>query len=270
MSVTVHNVRTSNTGTTSASFTPIGLTEGDLMIVITAAANNASVITRHSGFSNIAGGITQTYGVSDLCYKVATAGDVSGGTFTFTSSSGNIIGVMYRISGHADPSLLKISLPATPPAIDNHVIIAKIGSDNDGTLSPYSGYSVTGGTSVTFTERFDGGDDAGLDISMGVADGSYQSASAITAISITDNSSLDDSDSFIVLIPAQANATASNALFQTSPVTFATLTGSTQEPGNDFFEVSPNFPEQSGVVNDKTVWSNSTKPTTSWTNTAKL
>jgi hypothetical protein len=264
MAIVVETVATTSLGGGTTITKPVGLVVGDLLLAVVADDQyNSNILVTPAGWTEL---FRETSGSNNyaevlVCYIVATSTETAASNFTFTNATG---GILYRISG-AVPSLISTGTGAVSSS-QSLVIAIGLSGDNDGDSATFSGYSVTGGASVSFTERFDS-TTGSLNTSLGVADGVYNSSSNITAFSVTAaGAPHDDNATFLIKIPASQNATATNALFQTSPDTFATLTGSTQAPNNDFKEISPEFSTQSASATNPTQWVNDSLPTTNWTN----
>lgn len=265
MAIAVQSVSTTAMGGGTTITKPSGLTVGDLLLGIVADTDSTSApLAAPAGWESFLYEITEpnNYGEVMVCYIVATSTETAASNFTFSNSKG---GILYRITG-AVPSLMSADIGGVV-GDQNLVIAIGITADNDSDSTSFDGYSVTGGASVSFTERYDSSTSSGIRLSLGVADGIYNSNDDITAFGAPPTSGgLDDVAAFLVKIPAIQNATASNALFQTTPVTFATLTGSTQEPENDFMDIVPEIFEQSATATNPTVWQNEDKPSTTWIN----
>lgn len=288
MAIVVETVSTQNWSTSNSQTItitkPTGLTEGDLMVATLYTVDERPVSTP-SGWTAIQG-VEMTQGYINQFRKVATAGDVSASNFTFTKSgdgSGTnyLAGVILRITGFsvdniengketdgkATDSALSTSVAftaTTTPTHNKSLAILAFMSANNGSQTSFSGYYTT--PSITFTEAFDNNANLGsIDPTSALAYGNYNSASQITEYGATLANAHRSVSGTLLLITAQQDATASNALLQTSPVTFATLTGSTQGATNDFIETSPELNPQSGRVNNQTPWTKTTKPTTNWT-----
>jgi hypothetical protein len=274
---------------------PTGLTAGDLMILFVTFVNSGGdrFIVTPNGWTLI-----QYYSYSGnrrsgAAYKkIATSGDVSAGstTVTFRESDGdprlveNNIYAMFAVTGAASGSEITLSeqdelgglgnvtfnfTTALTPIVDESLVFAAfIPFDfNLSTALTGSGYSLTPSSSMT--ERVDIGyrDGSSDGQSLMIATTEYSGRTQITSRSVTISETITSGiGSIIFLVNAPQSATATNAVFQTSPVTFATLTGSTQNATSDFTEISPDFPTQSGRGTTPTQWSNESKPSTDWSN----
>lgn len=260
MAIVVETLASTAMGGGSSITKPTGLTVGDLLLAIVADDQyDYDTLAAPAGWTTLG---RYTSGDADkfvevlVCYIVATSTETAASSFTFTNASG---GILYRISG-AVPSLMSEGVGSVYGS-QNLVIAIGASGDNDSDYATFSGYSVSGGASPTMTERFDSYNTAGFRESLGVADGIYNSSSDITSynVTITEVGGSDSLMTLLIKIPAAQNATASNALLQTSPVTFSPLTGSTQEPMSDFHEVSPTIFTQSGTATVPTIWTPITK-----------
>ena len=289
MAIVVESTTTNTvTGASSVTITkPTGLTEGDLMVAVLSMYSNTStdVINTASGWT-LAHLQSRAGGEVGVQYKYATADDVSASNFTFTATDVTVIfgGAILRVSGAAGSSpvffadgaedlindVSTFSLPISfTPTFDGCLFVMGFTLFGDAGTGSVSNYNVTG-SSLSWTELYDQTIDSGSDDEIIAGAYATQStASAITAFGATISLSKGDKVGTIVAFLPRVDATASNALLQTSPVTFTTLTGSTQTVNSDFREISPEFNSQSGRANNQTPWTNETKPTTTWTNTPK-
>lgn len=261
MAIVVESYQTTAMGGGSVITKPVGLVEGDLLLAVVADDQYLlDTLAAPAGWTTLFRANLETdsdYGEVMVCYIVATATEVAASNFTFTNSEG---GILYRISGAA-PLSMSSGVGAVTGA-QNLLILIGASADNDTDPAYFGGYSVTGGESPSFTERFDSYNPAGFRVSLGVADAIYNHTSDISAYNVTITpytDSLDDKNSYLIKIPASQSVTGSNALLQTTPVTFSPLTGSTQSPNNDYIETSPDFPNQSGVATVPSVWTTVTK-----------
>ena len=138
----------------------------------------------------------------------------------------------------------------------------------------YSGHSVTSGESnPSWTEVCDDtflwNSDLGRN-GLNVAYATSTSGSAITAFTCTATTdtlgSTDAWYSYFIVLAAPQSATATNAVFQTTPVHFSPLTGSTQNATIALHEPSPDFPAGTTIGTTPTQWANESPATTEWTN----
>jgi hypothetical protein len=269
---------------------PAGLAEGDLMIAFVGLWNpggNRYHITP-SGWTAVQVAVIDSYNRSLACYKkVASAGDAAASNFTFAFDDGNVdksTGAIYAITGAASGNEVTVSEADTSEIAANpvtfttaltpvvaeslvvcgwyvsHLSIASIMTASLPTLTP----------TTTLTENVDTGvrDGASDGVSLFCYSGNYAGVTPITSRSVTVSVTpdTDGQASIILLVNAPQSVTGTNAVFQTSPVTFATLTGSTQNATSDFIEISPDFLTQSGNGTTRTEWGNESKPSTNWQN----
>jgi hypothetical protein len=263
MAIVVESVSTNAMGTGGVLTKPTGLAVGDTMIAILASQAPAD-LAAPGGWSTVTSLDTPTYTKSRVFSKTASAGDVAASNFTFTGTDIKG-GILYRISGAA-LSLINVGT-GTPPGAESLVIIWGIAGDNDGTSTSFGGYAVTGGATPTFTERLDSSQSTGGSTSLGVADGVYSSAAAITAYSLSVGGGMDESTFTGLFIPALANATGTNVLLSVSPAIFTNAGVEVGGTGaNTLLDVSPAMFDQSGRGDQRTVWVNEPKPSTTWVN----
>lgn len=275
---------------------PSGVTSGDLLLIGAAGlfSNTPSV----SGFSTAASAfIDNPGGVADqgvyLLYRIADSSDVSASTYTIAMSGSNTLGAacMLRISGwttgnpvfssasgggNGDPVTTSgasgLSVPRPHPQM---LLILNAFLSNNSPISSatFSGYSITSSDSnPTWTEVTDVTvkTESGLyNVSFSLAYANSSNTSTITAyntnVSSDNSGGLDAIVSLLAVLVEPSSVTASNDLLQTSPVSFATLTGSTQEPNSDFQAISPEIFTQSAKAIGTTNWSAESKPSTTWT-----
>lgn len=271
MSVIVESVSTAAMAdSTSISIDkPTGLAVGDLMIAVVAGNDGGSTISIPTGWTSLLNNNTTTngFGWYRAAYKVADSSDVAASNFTFTNGDG---GVIYRLTGYATPSLITTGT-GTPNSPDNHLILFNIAADNGGRTVTFSGYSVTGGTSVTFTERYDDANTTGIRVSLGVADGQYASGSAITAFSATVSGGVDDDNDFLIIVPALVNATGTTALLEPTTTLFSEASVEVGGTGTyTLLEPATTFFTETSRGTQPTVWTNESEDSTTWTNESEL
>jgi hypothetical protein len=267
MAIAVETIATTAMGGGATITKPTGLAVGDLLLAIVADDQyDFDTLGTPAGWTTLFRNSTGSnkYGEILACYIVATSTETAASDFTFTNAEG---GILYRISGASATNMSQ----GTGAVIGTQNLVIVIGgsADNDSDGATFSGYSITGGASPSFTERFDSANAASFRSSLGIADAIYNSISNITGFSVTISpisDSLDDEYSTIIKIPAVLNASASNALYQTSPVAFATLTGSTQTATMNLLQTEPDVFEQSASGTNPTVWSAESEVSTTWTN----
>lgn len=126
--------------------------------------------------------------------------NITGWRFDWCSNSGVNMEIDYIQLGHYNN--VQVSTGGlTPKTFNNLVLLAGMSSDNDSDTCTFSGYSVTGGASPSFTENYDSnGIYSAYYGAMGVASGLYQSTSAITAFNVTADLTPDETSRFMVLI----------------------------------------------------------------------
>ena len=261
---------------------PSGVQVGDLLIGgfayyetgFAAAPNTPSgwtSIQSESGFEGY-----------NIFWRTATSDDVSASNYTFSATGGDFIaGFILRITGQVSGLEIADSEKDGNAAKTNTTIseTAAIAADTDESLAlmfvcgsyneampnsagiSYSAYNST--PSLSWTERIDtapnsnGGGDG---LSIAVATAVNSGTSNITQYGCTTSDVLGRQYFTVLLIlNSPQNATATNALFQTTPVTFATLTDSTAVATNDYIESSPDFLTQSGTATVPSVWTTVTK-----------
>lgn len=281
---------------------PVGVSSGDLLLIVASVKGAGSVTC--SGFTSAwSNYIDHPGGISDVgvtvLYRIADSSDVAASTYSVTSGAatdGSAV-AMLRISGwdagnpiyqssyggfynstNGTFSVTGLSLPRL-----SHQIAIMIMGSYDNADSDYYGTATnrtitSSDSNPTWTQVCDilgvTNNVNGLSAkSLNVAYATTTTSSTVTGFSF--NYAEFDADEeaggigVLLLLESPISQTVSNALLQTSPVTFATLTGSTQEPTNDFHEASPEFPNQSGKATAPTQWTSATKNTTTWTNTNK-
>jgi hypothetical protein len=265
---------------------PAGVSTGDLLLVLTTGSHTCTGFTA-----------TAITGDAVVLYRIADASDVSASNYTVTGPDSDNSGMaaMMRISGWvsgnpiyaydtltqtADASgtiaLGKSSLDILRPSSNAIMLFLNSFVAGAGALSntSYSGHSVTSGESnPSWTEICDDTYNANGSTSRGglnVAYATTTSTSAISAFTCTATTdTLGDQDtwySYFIVLAAPQSATATNAVFQTTPVYFSPLTGSTQTVTNALHESTPTLMSQSGRGTTPTQWANESPATTEWTN----
>jgi hypothetical protein len=269
-------------GTTVTIPKPSGLSVGDLMVATLGAVSGGSSIafSTLSGWSLASQGNGSDYATS-IQYKIADAGDVAASNFTFTcTSASHTCGAILRATGPrptsvlaeadadantaANSATLSFTAAGTPIVANSLVVMSLLGGTTDGT-GTISSYTTT--PSVMLTELLDTTVNTSTrDPIFGAAYGIYSGTDDITQYGATFSGSKEQHFGALAIFTPQVSATGSNALFQTTPVTFATLTGSTQSATNALHTGSPDLMSQSGVGTTPTQWVNETSATTEWTN----
>lgn len=263
MAIVVESVSTNAMGTGGVLTKPTGLAVGDLLLAIVVAENTANLASP-GGWTGLGSAYTATCAISNGFYKVADSGDVSASDFTFTGTDIRG-GILYRISGASITHAFAGT--GNPEGLESLVILWGVQGDNDGSSGSVAASSVTGGASVTFTARLNSSENTGISTAFGVGDGIYSSGDAITAFSVSFGGGMDESASQMIVIPAVANATGTNALLSVSPTLFNNAGVDVGGNGtNALLEVEPEFFDQSGNATSRTEWVNEPKPSTSWNN----
>lgn len=276
-----------NTDASSVTITkPTGLAVGDIMFAYVATFDTSvHTHTTPAGWTLVEAPVAAS-GRRRLSsfYKVADSGDVAASNFTFSFSASvdKLGGAIIRTSGGVTGGYLSdsfaveptsgttfnVSTSLTPASGESLVLTTFMPVDFEWTVTPTgTSYTLTPTTSMVEVVDVgirDGGDDG---FGLFIARGAYSSTSEITNYGFTSGENFTSAlMATVIVLYAPQNATATNALFETSPDTFATLTGSTQSPGNDFQAISPNIFTQSARANSPTAWTNDPKNTTDWTN----
>jgi hypothetical protein len=204
MAIAIQSTGSTTYGTSSVAIPkPTGLAVGDLMIAFISIGNSNGF--SYTGWTLVGSSLPIPGAEIVVLKKVATSGDVAASTFTFIcSNSPQLVGgIIYRITGANFNNIQFGEGALTPTVASNLVILCGGAGDNDSDYATFSGYSVTGGMSPTFTENFDTyGTNSANYASMGVASGLYTSSSTITAfnITITEVTSVDFTGKGMLLI----------------------------------------------------------------------
>lgn len=248
---------------------PTGLAVGDMLLAfVVQNAGSSATLSTPSGWTavlaNDQDSDTKTSGAAFA--KIADAGDVAASDFSFTTNNASsLMGVLYRISGHAGISSIANAVTYAPPGNSSLVFIFAYAGDNDGSSTSWSGYSITGGATPTFTERID--TSAVVNASIAVADGLYSSNSSITAFDVNGGAGMDGTRKRFLAIPSQEDGVGTNALLESEPEFFNNTGVDVGGNGtNALLEVQPEFFDQNGNATSRTVWVNEPKPSTSWNN----
>jgi hypothetical protein len=251
---------------------PSGLAVGDLMMAILAIQIGTDTsFTVPSGWTSYA---TSSHTGLKLTFltKLAESADVSASTFTFTKGNADsCVGALMRINNFGfidqtavtNKSSASVSLTGltgvTPTKINELLIMAVVGSAGSGTDPTYSSYAVAT-SNPTWTEIFD--------VSHGSATAGFACAVATRPeITATGNAS----------ITLDTYPTGGNYIVRL--ISLAPRVDSSSTPsaiGNAYFRVPPHIqpiknvsfsiPESTSTSRDKILWTNETKPTTTWTN----
>jgi hypothetical protein len=281
----------SNTNASSVVVTkPAGLAIGDLMIAYIGflhIGSSGQSVTTPSGWTQIQQ-INQNRLVLAAFSRIADSGDVAASNFTFNfsttvdQSGGSIIRLNNAIAvspvaasevdGNSGPGDAVVSFTAaSTPLSSNSLYLVGFALGATSIASAFTAATYTITPSIALAEAVDTsvqeGGSSGNAFGLAVAYGSASSSAQITEYGCTVNQTPSRAEAgILVIVSGSVDATASNALFQTSPVTFATLTGSTQSPTNDFKQITPDFFFGTARATNTTQWENEAKPTTEWTN----
>lgn len=268
---------------------PTGVSAGELLVIVATTTTEVPSVTstgftQSFAFGHDAGNYGRDTGFSFL-WRVADASDVSATNYTVAGSV--FSAYMFRITGwtsgepvFAYSTIETILSTGNPTGISSGTIALDVPTEQiilfgaacgDEKYAVFTGPSVTpSNPSWTLLSNFDStnsGNNRFYSSRVGYATRSQ--TTDITGFSFTIDQESGDTNTvigFIACICTPFNATATNALFENDSEFFSPLTGSTQEPDNDFQEVSPEFFSQSGVARNPTGWANESKPTTSWDN----
>jgi hypothetical protein len=254
---------------------PTGLQEGNLMILHISGGNFSNNPNTPSGWTEFfretnAGGSSPFGHI--LCYKIATAGDVSAGTVTITSDNTTVRASVTRITGNyllgnftsqrdtGSTTSRSISHPSGI-SVGNLLLLGVIQNSSSGTGSITL---PTGWTSGIYTVSPGG---AGNDRAVLLA---YKTAvSGDIAGSTTVETTSAVFNRMILDIQQVANDSGNATFFETEPTFFVNAT-SLSAPGEAiFFETEPVFLDNDGGVVNNTNWTNTIKPTSTWSNENK-
>lgn len=193
----IYNI--SNGATTAPIPKPTGLAVGDLMVAVISTVRSA-ITSAPTGWT-VVNSNNLTYNFCTVYKKIADTSDVSASTFSWSGSYA-IGGIIYRIpEGDFNNIQMSLTAPLTPKTKDNAVILVGTSSDDDSDSCTFSGYSTTGGATVTYTEGYDSlGTSSSYYGAMGVASGIYSSFENITAFNVTADASPDATSRFMILI----------------------------------------------------------------------
>lgn len=188
-------------------YTPSGLQEGDLMVLVLTVNGDGFNPTGPGGLWNNFAAFDGIRGSFRFWRKVATAADVTAGSFTWDAGNPAVYtgGIMY-VFRQAKYSTMVFGFdpPFVMPAgaAQSIVLMMGLSSDNDSDPVTFSAYGITGGMSPTFTEDVDMASNAGAPnvASMGVASGLYTSTANITASTVTFTGTADDNNKYTVII----------------------------------------------------------------------
>jgi hypothetical protein len=267
---------------------PTGVSVGDLLVIVAATITEVPSVTSTGftesfAFGHDAGGANRDVGFSFL-WRIADSSDVSASNYTVT---GDVFAAyMFRITGWTSGEPVFTNgqyetsrqtgtagtITGTPNLAvpTEQLLIVGFGSADE-TYTTYTTPAVSpSNPSWTLLSNFQAENSGGTKRSSSrVAYATRTQTTNITSFSITadqDNSDTNSQIGFVACICTPQNATASNAVFQNDSEFFSPLTASTQEPNNDFQEISPEFFSPTVRATMPTQWVNEDKPTTEWIN----
>lgn len=256
---------------------PVGVSAGELLVIVAATTTEVpsvtvSGFTESFSFGHDFGNSFRDVGYSVL-WRVADSSDVSASNYTVSGSV--FAAYMFRITGwtSGDPvftngqyetglatgdatsigtSSLNLSVPT------EQLLIVGFGSADE-TWTTYTSPVITPSNPTwTLLSNFTTENSGGTRRSSSRVGYAIRSQTTnITGLNYTadqDNSDTNSQIAFVACICTPSNATASNALFQTTPETFSPLTGSTQNATTDFQEIEPQFFSQSATPTGQSVW----------------
>lgn len=274
---------------------PTGLAVGDLLfacISANGAAGNPGLITP-SGWTALTGQVSDQC-ESNVFYKIADSSDVAASSFTFsTTSSSNIVaGLLLRLSGHNPLTPVAasngttgtsdtITITGVTPTISDSVLV-QCGSASAGTSVTFSGYAVAT-SNPSWTEQFDAIGDNNMRSYLATASRPEITATGNATVTI-DNGS-HNWRGFIVCVKAadpsiSAGFTLTTAsLAPTVPLAVTatagfTLTGSIPAPtpasvDPDFINTSKNSASMANTSKNAASFSNTSKNAATFTDVAK-
>lgn len=265
---------------------PTGLTAGDEMclFVLLYETGSSQEITTPSGWTSRHN--TAENFVSLACFtKTATAGDVSAGSVTISSTGGSdfMSASIHRITGAVNPTTAFSSeidigdftpsatfLTAITPVVDESLILLFFaGVDNGLDDLPTAG-SYTIVPSIALEEECDIGVGTGSAGSLGhaVAKGNYSGRTEITSRGATFSHNLTrKAGSIAVLYSAPQNASADISHIAITP-TVESVTGSNTATANITHLAIEHTVESltASSSSDGTEWTEPTRENTTWTN----
>ncbi len=257
---------------------PTGLAVGDAMFVFLAFSNTDATPTP-SGWTLVRNTSTDFNASTDgaIFYKIATSGDVAASNFSFdvTDTTGSLTGTLVRVSGvnqtlpfesvsvatqNANTTARSHTVSVTPTNATS-IIFAFCSHLEQGALGPYSS---TG--SPTWTELSE--QVAFSNNRVSVAYAPYTGTTTITNFSFTaaQSASGDLSDVILFVVKTGINSTDDNSFSSVGPSFFTQNGVADSIDSASFMEYSPSFFTQSGNVTTPTIWTNETKPSTTWIN----
>ena len=284
------STQAADTFTTDA---PSGIQVGDLLLFFVGYydTGSSSRLGTVSGFTILHRTGDEREGVA--CYfKVAATADTTATSYTLNNDfneSFDYLGIsMHRISGIGNTTGIRASdfkgtagntgtattpiysSSMTPLTNDSLVVVMFMGASTSiGSVQTLSGYGIT--PSATLTERADVGEEGGNSgVTIGVATGNYSGLAPITSRTATFSTSAmtRDQNSIAVLINGTQSATTDVSHLDSLP-TVNGLVG-TNNVALDVGHIQ-NAPTIDGTEakEDRKVWTNEAKPSTTWTNEQK-
>lgn len=194
-SVTTRGSWTSTTGGSNSTILnkPTGLAEGDHLLCLLVTSTGTMDISTPSGWTAVG----SKNGREFIFWKEANSSDVAASTFTFNADeAGSTAGVLYRITGGSFNDLLvddgtdtdndpTIPVSVTPYITGSLVVLLFQASESDTIGGTWTNQGITGGGTITFTERVDFWAGASVDWGGTVVDGLLTGASEITEMTGT-------------------------------------------------------------------------------------
>ncbi len=284
MAATVQSVTSHTFASSPAVITkPSGLSVGDLMVAVL-TVDEDTAITPPAGWTTEASYNLEAGNNGPRMYifsNVADSADVAASNFSFASGK-EIGGVLYRIDGHG-PDLKVYEIDGGLDSDSGNTVSASVSVDtlsssdvlicgaaySGSTTASWTNYTVSG-TNPTWTEQFDEGHTINSNVTFGVANSVYATATEITSVSAITSGDVDRAGIFVLSIPSQADASGTVTLL-TNTNTIPEAHGRGDTIGSATLLTNTNTVNDVSVsAQDKTVWTNSTKPSDStWTNSSK-
>lgn len=289
MALVVESTSTASVNS-SASVTvtkPTGVVSGDLLLILSYDGATCS------GFSTAYSGVGVT-----MLYKIADSGDVSASNYSVAhgGSTNSGIAVMMRVSGwvsgnpvyasdyvsgsqdSTSPLVLSSSGLSIQRPSDNCLMIFlnQIGSDALGAAT-WASYGVTSGESnPSWTEVFDGVCEVGsgsADNSVSVAYATTTNNTPITARTVTASSDTTGGTDFfrshLLILNAPNSETGTLPLGSVEVTDFNPAISTNTAPTLALGNVSITDYAPTADAREVTQWTNSDKPSSTWTNSEK-
>lgn len=248
--------------TTATGFT--GLAVGDLMISHFTADTSGGAITMPSSWTQVVLTTGTALG-SQIAYKVADSGDVSGNSFNFSwTTASNVTLSLVRVTGHRNVSVIPVSSGTgsasstavtsgtITPTLANSLIMIFATSASTRTTSAYS----IATSSPTFTETYDYSAAAP---SSAMAWGLRPEITATGSASATLSSAAVNIGQLIAVSPSQDFTVTDTPTVTDSVLYDMTLIATDTLTSTDELE----------IVDNEDVVTNTTKHASSFTNTIK-